>query len=167
MCHIRKIVPLVLALSLLLLLPGCSRAEKHPGIEYAEAHLQQDKEDLQTLVQWLQESEYPYIVFDGKDDTMFIEFEDIPIPEEIQPTLDRLFKNNKYNTIIKDEEDNTIQFLYWTSFQEKDCGLLYALDKTERPSAQYMTQCEPLSVDGWYYYFSDYNKWRIGETTAY
>lgn len=166
MRHIRKIIALVFALSLLLLLFGCSRAENYPGIQYAEAHLQQDKEALQTLVQWLQDSEYSFIVFNGKDDTMFIEFEDIPIPEDIHPTLDRLFKNNKYNTIIKDEEEKTVQFLYWTSFFEKDCGLLYALDKTVQPSAQYMTQCEPLSVDGWYYYFSDYNKWRIGETTA-
>lgn len=166
MHHIRKIIPLVLALSLLFLMSGCTRAEKYPGIEYAEAHLQQDSEALQTLVQWLQKSEYSYIVFRSTEDTMFVEFEHIPIPEDIRPTIDRLFKNNKYTKIIKDKEEKTIQFLYWTSFFEKDCGLLYALDKTVQPSAQYMTQCEPLSEDGWYYYFSDYNKSRIGETTA-
>lgn len=145
---------------------GC-RAKNMPGKDVAEEHLQQDLEDLQFLVDWLEKSDYPYIVFDRKESTALIKFEHIPIPEEIRPVIKRLLEESYYIEIAYDREDHTISFEYWRSSHEQDCGIVYSLDDTMLPDVGYMTQCEPLSIDGWYYYFADYNKWRVGETTNY
>lgn len=160
------IAALLVALLIACILCRCD-ARREPGHDAAEAHLQQDMDDLSFLVQWLQNSEFSYISFKSTDNTAFIKFEHIPIPEDIQPTLDRLFKKGKYNIITLDREQNLVQFIYWGRFNDQKCGLAYALDHTMLPDVNYMTQCEPLSVEGWYYYFVDVNKWVLGETTAY
>lgn len=147
-------------------LAGCT-ATAEPGLEFAEAHLQQDMDDLLFLVDWLLDSGYSHVIFDESYKTAWADFENIQVSDEVQPTIRRLLEEHNYLSISMSKDSNRIRFCYWSSFHEQDCGLVYSIDHSKLPDVEYMTQCEPLSVDGWYYYFSDVNKWRVGETTAY
>ena len=63
-----------------------------------------------------------------------------------------------------DREENSIQFEFWSNFQQQGCGLLYAIDPAKPAKTQYMMQCEPLSEAQWYYYFTDANAWWAEQT---
>ena len=139
---------------------GCSIIDE-PSKEAAEAHLERDKDDLLYMVQWLQDTEYSYISFDRSESYALADLAHIPIDEEICPTVERLLNEKGYRMIAMDREGNAIQFEFWSSVHEQDCGLVYVLNKSRLPDIPYMTQCEPLSADRWYYYFVDVNKWRV------
>ena len=66
--------------------------------------------------------------------------------------------------MILDREENSIQFEFWSNFQQQGCGLLYAIDPAKPAKTQYMMQCEPLTEAQWYYYFTDANEWRVEQT---
>ena len=139
---------------------GCSVIDE-PRKEAAEAHLEQDMDDLLCMVQWLQDTEYSYISFQRSRSYALADLAHIPMDEEIRPTVDCLLNKKGYRMIAMDREGNAIQFEFWSSVHEQDCGLVYVLNESRLPDIPYMTQCEPLSVDRWYYYFVDVNKWRV------
>ncbi|MBQ6431811.1 MAG: hypothetical protein IJJ99_08050 [Oscillospiraceae bacterium] len=133
-----------------------------PGIDVAEKHLQHDKEDLETMVEWLLNTTYQdHVYFSRRDDDMFRDFEHLPIPEEISATAERLLHKNSYQNIGMTKEHNTIVFEYWSSIHDQSCGLAYVMDGDGQPDVQYMIQCEPLLESGWYYYYTDFNEWRV------
>ena len=147
----------ILALiAMLLSLGGCSIVAE-PSAQCAEKYWQRDADDLHTG--------YRFFSFDRFDDFALADLEHIPldeIDETIRPTLERLF-DKRYQVIILDREENSIQFEFWSSFQQQGCGLLYAIDPAKPAKTQYMMQCEPLTEAQWSYYFTDANAWRVGQ----
>lgn len=157
-----KAIALIFVLAALVCMSfGCSYTEPSSK-EAAEKHLKHDFDDLTYMVQWLQDMEQPYVAFCRTWDHALIGLDKVPIDEEIAPVVKRLLK--EYELIVMDAETNRIQFEFWTSVHDQGCGLLYALEQTKQPTVEYMTQREPLSVEGWYYYFTDFNEWRVEQT---
>lgn len=158
---IRSAIALVLlGLFSIIILSECF-VQGEPGIEAAESHFQRDLNDLQNMVQWMLSTEYESIAFWRWNNFMLAELEHLPIDESIRPTLDRLYHNG-YQFISMDREENTIVFEYWSrTMGNQSCGLAYALDEESMPIIQFMTEIEPLSAKGWYYYFTDYETWRV------
>lgn len=152
-------------LAMLLFLGGCSIVAE-PSAQCAEKYWERDADDLQTMVQWLQNTGYQFFSFDRFDDFALADLEHVPLDEldeTIRPTLERLF-DKRYQVIILDREENSIQFEFWSNFQQQGCGLLYAIDPAKPARTQYMMQCEPLTEAQWYYYFTDANEWRVEQT---
>ena len=57
--------------------------------------------------------------------------------------------------------DNTIRVVCKSKFRDFNSGIAYSINGEDEPKLTYLTKIEPLSEDGWYYYESDYNEWRI------
>lgn len=151
---------ILLGLFSIIILSGCF-VQEEPGIETAESHLQRDLNDLQNMVQWMLSTEYESIAFWRRDNFMLAELEHLSIDESIRPTLDRLYHNG-YQFISMDREENTIVFEYWSrTMGDQSCGLAYVLDEESQPEVQFIIESEPLSVKGWYYFFTDYEEWRV------
>lgn len=156
----RLLVICILGLLTIGLLFGCC-AEGKPGIEAAEEYLNRDLDDLQRIIQWMQSTKYKSIAFWRNENFMLAELEHLSIDESIRPTLNRLYKNG-YQFISMRIEENTVVFKYWSrTIGGRSCGLAYVLDGENLPEVQFMTESKPLSVKGWYYYFSDYEEWRV------
>lgn len=160
-----RLAAILALLAMLLSLGGCSIVAE-PSAQCAEKYWERDADDLRTMVQWLQNTGYRFFSFDRFDDFALADLEHIPLgelDETIRPTLERLF-DKRYQVIILDREENSIQFEFWSNFQQQGCGLLYAIDPAKPAKTQYMMQCEPLSEAQWYYYFTDANAWRAEQT---
>lgn len=154
----RSLILFILAIFAIILLSGCSTQRK-PGKEAAESYLQHDLNDLQNMAQWMQSTKYDSIAFWSYEEYMLAGIEKLPIAEAIHPTLDRLYKKG-YQFISMKREANTIEFEYWWNVHDQGCGLAYVMEGDDKPEVQFMTECDQLSVDGWYYYYTDYNEWR-------
>ena len=55
---------------------------------------------------------------------------------------------------------NTLQYCIWHGTSSIDCGVAYRADG-QMPDIAYLTQCEPLEADGWYWYVADFEEWRV------
>ncbi len=132
-----------------------------PGVEIAEKHLKHDKADLQHIIEWMQDTEYEYVAFERGDEFMLGNVESLPIPEEIRSAVEHLLNHRGYRLISMNRKQNTIRFQYWSSIHDQSCGIAFVIDENGSPDVDYMTLSEPLSVNGWYYYYVDVNEWRV------
>jgi hypothetical protein len=41
------------------------------------------------------------------------------------------------------------------------CGVACAINDQDLPDIQYVTELLPMENEGWYYYVSDFNQWRL------
>jgi len=135
-----------------------------PSKAKMERIFNRDKDRLTVVVNYLANLDYPYIYINKsciKDGVMFTgantryqEIED----ETVLNCLKKLLKNRKYLVIGK--SDNTVFFEKW-SFYEKDRGIAFSINKDEPPIVEFLVKSEPLYENGWYYYETDYEEYRI------
>ena len=93
-------------------------------------------------------------LFAGKD----FKYHDIT-DQKLKEAVEELF-NAGCEIIDMGMESNCIEFELWHNDQDVACGVLYNYNGVESPHVMYMTQIRSLDRDGWYFYTSDYNKWR-------
>ena len=163
-------------IALLLVLPlcGCGLAKRNtpPTVETVETWFQENRADFLTIVDYCRRSEYELLYIslnDVDDDTslddvladVFADFDRITIEDsEVRSAIERLFSQKICYAIYK--HGNEIQLLLWRGFiRDIGCGMLYTWLPNHLPSTQYMTERQPLSEAGWYYYIADYNEWRV------
>lgn len=125
--------------------------------------LQQDEEDFETIVDYLNGLEYEYININKQDINKAIMFtganssqQDIE-SEIVIKSIKRILKKRNFKRIVKN--DNTVYFEKWV-FVEKSRGLAFVSNNEQKPVVEYLVKSKKLTVDGWYYYESDYEKWR-------
>ncbi|MBR4305764.1 MAG: hypothetical protein IKT78_02855 [Ruminiclostridium sp.] len=76
----------------------------------------------------------------------------------VKKAIDRLFFRG-VDGIYWDGENST-HFLVWRRFMDFGAGIVCSDDSSKEPYVHFLTKAEELSLDGWYYYEADYNKWR-------
>lgn len=91
------------------------------------------------------------------EDSVGTEFRDVKIEdpellENLKPIL-----GYGFDTIRR--SSNFILFQGWDRLADADGGLVYSLDG-KTPQIEYISLCEPLNQENWYYYETDFNKWR-------
>lgn len=152
-------------LLLFLGMAGCGR-QKKPDPDAVTQQFQQDQADLETIAAWLLAAEQKeiYINTEKGQLSIFADFEDLPLDDSLLPPINRLKKQWQYADMAKHEDWNALVFPMWTDHLERECGVVYAIDPEKAPTVQFLTQLEPLSEEGWYYYVSDYNLWRSQHT---
>lgn len=67
-------------------------------------------------------------------------------------------KNEGYVSVGGSAEES--QFVLWTGISDLSCGIAY-LAKGDELDIQFVDIVLPLSEEGWYYYTTDYEKFRI------
>ncbi|MBQ6701932.1 MAG: hypothetical protein IJN17_03155 [Clostridia bacterium] len=133
-----------------------------PNKEKTEKFLQQDKEDLFVIFDYLSNSEYLNITIDRdhlEKGIMFADMEEQKIEDKtVIKALENLLDGRKYVSVGKSE--NTVFFEKWR-FGERARGIAVPVNKNLKPVVEFLVNYELLSKEGWYYYEADYGEYRL------
>ena len=124
-----------------------------PDQNKAEKVFQKDREDLETVVGYLERPDCEYISFDKS-----VKISAYRLDADVEEAIDRLFKKRGYDLI--ERRGNTVHFKRWSSWSRGyfGSGMAYSINKQDEPRIEYLTELEPLSEDGWYYYEEEYDE---------
>ena len=163
----KNIFLMVLIVILVTVCAGCSKWTTPPNAEKINKIFEQNKEDFIKLANYMTDLGCDSIIdsTDGKiyrcDTFTYEQIND----KEIEKCISHLLSHRI--VIQASKESNTIQFYMWGHIiQPIGCGAAYSIDGSGELSVQFLLNQEPLSEPGWYYYYSDFNKWRTEHSTA-
>ena len=126
-----------------------------------------DYDLLKIVTSYLVASEYPSIsLFPEIDNGLMSVFSDelgaqrISINDEAVVRAIEALRERGYGLIIK--RNNTVQFSRWT-MRDRGRGIVHSIDEAipDYSAFSFLTNLEPLSVNGWYYYEEDFREWRV------
>lgn len=142
------------------LLTGCRYLITPPSVNAVDQKLQANITDVQMIISFMKNSEYEDIYIHDISGTMLADLVTVEIPDDaVKDAVHLLLGNDVYKSIYK--QGNTIKLLQWAGSSDIGCGIAYTINGIDPPEIQYMTQLLPLSAEGWYYYVSDFNTWRL------
>ena len=117
-------------------------------------------ENIQIVVDFLMDSGYENVYIDESNGLMWADFSTISIENNnVLTAVNALLENNTYVRISKNE--NSIVFSQWESDQNKGCGIAFSINGVDKPKVDFMIELKTLSKSGWFYYYSDYEEWRM------
>ena len=117
---------------------------------------------LQSISSFLAELEYSDIYIYRNDADLRVSFgsehaDTSLLDSEKWNSILNFMKNERYSVIIKD--DGHIEFQRWATL-DKGGGVVHCFEGRLPDSIFDLTELSLLSRTGWYYYESDYNRWR-------
>ena len=134
-----------------------------PNENQIEKLFKRDRINIELIAEYFTISNYSSISVTASDIDRGIMFTGVASrnvtieDEEVKNAIKRLLKKQGYRRIGR--YGNTIYFQVWTML-EQERGITYSIDGENNPALEFLTEFEPLSVIGWYYYEADYNEWR-------
>lgn len=144
-----------------ILFSGCS--SKAPKAADMSASLVGNRADYKIVADYLRELDYDHAFISSSDGHCFygLKFHFIE-SDEVRTSIENLWRNG-CERICKDAENGnqTIWFQLWHRTRGSlDCGLACTINGRGLPQAEFQTYCEEIA-SGWFYYFSDYEEYRI------
>lgn len=163
--YFRVICASMVAVILSSLCIGCSGLNTPPDKNTVQQVFDDHYEDIMLLVSFMETSGYKDIIISDASGTIFADFSHLQIQDsDVGNAIEHLLKKGPYIKIAK--LDGTISMLQWTGLQDIGCGVLYSENIEESIDVEFVTELIPLSEEGWFYYVSDYNKWRVGQRAS-
>ncbi len=105
--------------------------------------------------------EYSSCFIKSDNGEFFAEFDYHEIDDSlVVEAVKRLWKKGCTH-ISKNDEMNSISFELWYNDQDTACGMLTCIRENEDAQVEFMTEIKKANISCWYYYVSDYNKWRV------
>ena len=159
----RFVIGMLVSLSILLCgFIGCGKWTSPPDHDQIEDVFEANLEDFRMIADYLIDRNCDSFI-DSADGRIFrcdtFSYEQIN-DKEIEKCIRRLL--GKRIIIKASKNDNTVEFYMWGHvIQPIECGAAYSIDGSGKLDVQFMLRQEPLSELGWYYYYSDYNEWRV------
>lgn len=138
-----------------LLLNHCLEPYYRPNKEKMEKFFIRDKECLVIIKDYFINN--PIATYISSLDFKSTNYSKLIKEEDVALAFNYLFKNG-YTGVGK--QGNTIYFLKWTRGSNLGIGIIYLINNENQPELQYITKLEALSESGWYFYESDYIKWK-------
>lgn len=136
-----------------------------PDVDEVENVFGECYNDIGIVADFLISTEYESIIMDSsrrtgakKIDGYHHQSVELTLDKKTDDAVKHLLRNG-YEVIVKRE--NTIQLIQWRWLNDVSCGIAYSINGHELPDVQYVTECTPMKEEGWYYYVSDYNQWRL------
>ena len=139
---------------------NCTHYYDPPTTEDVDAFLKSNRQDMETVVDYLQSLDADFAAMDKNETTVFYDFEDHAIAQEdVINSLRCLWRAGcEHNSL--NVHENTVYFETWYRTRgDVGCGIARTLNGRGFPKVQFQTECRPIS-DGWFYYFTDYEKYR-------
>ena len=144
-------------LLVVLFLSACANYNTPPDLDYVQKHFKSNLADISTIVGYMIDSEYENIYITDTTGTMLADLNRVEIDDpDVTDAVNRILKTY----VMIDKIGNTIYLLQWKGVRDIGCGIAYTIDGINKPQIQFATELIPLAEDGWFYYVSDYNKWR-------
>ncbi len=167
--HKHRLLPVLIMILLIAYVVTCCHWATPPGVNQIQTFFRENYEDIQLMTDWLLNSGYADVFFNEEDlreGKVWADFSVIPLDSEILSCAKRLWSQKGFHRISKHSPGNRVEFEIWSDLFEACCGIVYAEDPTSAYSVQYVLSVEPLSEENWYYFYSDYNKWRVLQTSV-
>ena len=157
--EMKKLIATVFLLALPIILLSCGMSP--PSAKDMESFVNENWNDISLVNEYLLGLGDRNAIISDDDGSILIALVDQSIEDDaVRGAIRALWKSGCIG-ITKYNEDNAITYTIWKrTFDEADCGIVYAIDHTLRPEVQFQTELVPLSGEGWYYYLAEYNKWR-------
>lgn len=142
---------------------GCIRIT-NPSEQDILGVFKEEKNSFEIISQYLKDLEYSSCFINKDNGEFFAEFNYHNIDSNIVVgAIKRLWKKGCTH-ISKDDEKNSISFVLWHNDHEMVAGLLICIRENENAQVEFMTEIKKTYFSSWYYFVSDYNKWRISRT---
>ena len=155
----KNIIALVCIIILVIFLLTACTGVQAPSREDVQEHFDNNKSNIQIVTDFLTTSGYENVYIDTTDGYMLADLRQIRIGDDaVVHAIKQLLSHNAYLSITK--TGNTIYLLQWKSSKDVGCGVAFSVDNESMPEIEFATQLDALADGGWYYYVSDYNKWR-------
>lgn len=134
----------------------------------AEAFIKNNYDDIQIVTDYLLNNDYYsahiqkangqiYAIFENMARFEYMDIDDSSVNTSIQALWKAGCKR-----ITRSSEYNAIDFLLaCDNVHGIDYGFVHPIDDSLDFKVNYQTELVPLSEDNWYFYVSDYNKWRL------
>ena len=140
-----------------LFLTACAGHNTPPTIAYEQEKFESNFDDINTIIGYMIDSGYESIQITDTSGTMLadltrVEINNSDVMDAVSRALETYIKISK--------NGNTIKLFQWRGIRDIGCGIAYSIDGINKPQIQFVTELIPLAEDGWFYYVSDYNKWR-------
>lgn len=140
-----------------LLLSACASHNTPPDIAYVQEQFESNFDDINTIIGYMIDSGYENIYITDTAGTMSADLTRVEISNsDVMDAVNRVLE-----TYIKiSKVGNTIKLLQWRGIRDIGCGIAYSINGINEPEIQFATELIPIAEYGWFYYVSDYNKWR-------
>lgn len=167
--HWLRIVLLLVGVLLVMCLHRSCSWSNPPSVDKIESIFQKNQDDIQYVTEWLLNLEYEHVFF-SRDDLargeVWADFSHIPLEPDILERVKRLMwiVTDGIGPISKSSMDNAITFSLMRDSFGAECGVVYAIDSTREPCVEFQISVEPISEENWFYFYSDYEEWRVLRT---
>ena len=125
-----------------------------PNANQAGRIFQANQEDMQIVVAYMMKTENRNFYIGANADNI------IPLDRDVIDAINRLFQQG-FRSIEKNEEG--VRFLRWIHRIEQGHGIVYLPNGRLHDGTgliPFLTELEPLSETGWYYYVDFFSEWR-------
>ena len=157
----KQITIYILCIFVALSLCACLSTKEPPSIGTINNLYFDNKENIDTVVDFMANTEHKTILIDDSCETMYADFQTIEIPDHItKNAIKHLIDKGVIIAFYKDHEQ--IQLRVWERPQIR-CWIAYSTNGTV-PDVQYATESIAMEEAGWYYVIADYNEWRTQKT---
>lgn len=166
--HISPVLLCIVALLLTLFFSSCKQ-KSQPSLDEIYREFQENQGDFQQIANYFSSVKYESIFIDSDDEFFWADFHEYPFDEmdaKVYNAINYLFKEKGYLGISKSNIQLGVEFRMWTDNRSIDCGVIYAVHNDTEPQPEFVVELVPLPEEGWYYYVSDYNKWRSQQIQA-
>lgn len=144
--------------------------EPHSAAE-AETNYMLNKRYILTVIEYMESLPYDYVSIsdcdylfseDGKYGTYYAGNDDGGTDRKIEDekvlkALDTLLTVGRYDSITKN--GNIIEFHIWSTGNDRSGGIVFSLDGSTQ-QIEFQSKLEPLSMKNWYYYETDFQKFK-------
>ena len=127
------------------------------------------REEFQLISDYLLSLDCEEVCIDDADGTLLLFYYEEAANSEVR-TSERSIESEAIRCAVQHvfsagcnkifRNDETIEFLFWTRFNDFGAGIVCCKNAITSPEIQFLTKLEPLSSTGWYYYETDFNEWR-------
>lgn len=155
---------------------SCMKSEK-PDANTAETFIKNNYDDIQIVTDYLLKNDYYsahiqkangqiyalygniYAILGNNARFEYMDIDDSAVNDSIKSLWSAGCKR-----ITQSTDRNAIDFLLACDIvHEIDYGFVCPIDDSLDFKVDYQTELVPLTVDNWYFYVSDYNKWRLSQ----
>lgn len=147
----------VFAVCIIVIIMLLLRGHTIPDETSVRQQLEENRSDIDIITDYLINSGYTNVYIQNASGMIVADLENVYIIDSaVFDAINRVLENY----IMINKVGNTIYLLQWRSAQDIGCGVAYTINGIAKPNVEFATELLPISDDGWFYYVSDYNRWR-------
>lgn len=167
MCRVSKnVFTVALIVIISFVCTSCMNSET-PDANTAEIFIKDNHDDIQVVTDYLLNEDYYFAYIKAPNGQIYANFEYMAIDDsQVNDSIKSLW-NAGCKRISRITDDNAIDFLLECNIiKEIDYGFVCPIDDSFDFKIDYQTELVPLTFDNWYFYVSDYNKWRLSQNSS-